>query len=350
MRQRKTSNQLILLIVALLCLAFFMAWFIHRTVSNLQHDAEAINRIGIIRGSMQRLVKLELFDQNGTNAALILSIDQLLDRFIREIDDDRRQGLEREVHFHIHNTARNWNALKASIQAYRQAPSERNRQQLLARSEEAWKAADAAVLAAQQHTEYKVADIRFFYLIAALNAANALLVLWVVYVYVRKRIEVQASYDTLTKLLNRNSFEQEVQHEIFRSRRYRHPFSLIIFDIDHFKKINDRYGHRVGDQVLAALGGLVKGMMRKSDQVFRIGGEEFAVLASETPGASAQLLAEKIRIEVEKHSFEQVEKVTVSLGVAQWRHDDDLSTLFRNSDTALYQAKESGRNRTCLYQ
>jgi diguanylate cyclase (GGDEF)-like protein len=269
-------------------------------------------------------------------------------RFVRQRADLSRRAAEEGSEQRLREAEESWQALKAALLEYRKNPTSGNRRILLERSEDSWRKADAVVLAAQQLTEYKVAGIRLLYLGIALNVITALVVLLVVYVYVRKRIEYQATHDTLTRLLNRHSFEQELSMEINRSRRYNHPFSLILLDIDHFKRINDRFGHKAGDQVLAATGGLVKGLMRKSDQVFRIGGEEFAIVASETAGENGVRLAEKVRQEVEKYDFGTGERVTVSLGVAQWGRETDAD-LFRNADRALYRAKEGGRNQTRLF-
>jgi len=126
---------------------------------------------------------------------------------------------------------------------------------------------------------------------------------------------------------------------------------VVVFDIDHFKKVNDTYGHLAGDEVLRRLGHLVQGKVRTNDTVARVGGEEFAVLLPEVPREGGVILAEKLRSmiasEVFSHSGTTI-PVTISLGVAAW-HDQhlDAESLLKAADAKLYEAKRAGRNRVC---
>ncbi len=154
--------------------------------------------------------------------------------------------------------------------------------------------------------------------------------------------------DGLTNLFNRRHFNKIFYDEVDKSLENEKPFSLIIFDIDHFKNINDTYGHDVGDIVLKELAQLISDNVRTSDMVFRIGGEEFAVLLLGTDAKTAYAIAEKLRKIVENHDFEKVGKVTISLGVAGLKDNDSPEELFKKADKALYEAKNSGRNKTVL--
>jgi diguanylate cyclase (GGDEF)-like protein len=159
--------------------------------------------------------------------------------------------------------------------------------------------------------------------------------------------------DELTGLSNRRMFNYLIEREINRSRRYRRPLSLVMIDIDHFKKINDTWGHPVGDLVLRELGGLMRENFRRLDVPVRYGGEEFAVILPETSLEEAINFAERFRIKVEKATFMNGREripVTISLGVATLGNspiaeDLDADTLLQMADRALYQAKQSGRNR-----
>ena len=159
--------------------------------------------------------------------------------------------------------------------------------------------------------------------------------------------------DELTGLANRRMFNYLIEREISRSRRYVRPFSLLMIDIDFFKKINDRWGHPVGDMVLRELGALMRENFRKLDVPVRYGGEEFAVLLPETALEDAIQLAERFRVTVEQASFMQGREripVTISLGVASIGNspiseDMDSEELLQFADRALYQAKQNGRNR-----
>lgn len=159
--------------------------------------------------------------------------------------------------------------------------------------------------------------------------------------------------DELTGLSNRRMFNYLIEREINRSRRYRRPLSLVMIDIDHFKKINDTWGHPVGDLVLRKLGGLMRKGFRRLDVPVRYGGEEFAIILPETSLEEAINFAERFRITVETASFTNGREnipVTISLGVATIGNspvaeDLDADALLQMADKALYQAKQSGRNR-----
>jgi len=163
-----------------------------------------------------------------------------------------------------------------------------------------------------------------------------------------ERFRHLAETDRLTGLFNKGKFNEVLKKEIERVKRYKRPLSLIIFDIDHFKRINDTYGHKVGDEVLKELAKVIKKSVRKTDFVARWGGEEFVILALETDLEGAFKLAEKIRKTVEEHEFPTVKNVTVSLGVAQYIDGESPEDFIIRADMALYKAKEGGRNRVEL--
>ncbi len=157
--------------------------------------------------------------------------------------------------------------------------------------------------------------------------------------------------DGLTQVHNKRFFGEALEKEFARSVRYKHPFALVMFDIDHFKKVNDTYGHLAGDEVLRGVAQLVQGKVRRNDTTARVGGEEFAVLVPEVLCEGGVTLAEKLRklIEDEPFMHEGVRiPVTVSLGVAAWHAGvPDAETLLKAADAKLYEAKRSGRNRVC---
>jgi diguanylate cyclase (GGDEF)-like protein len=164
--------------------------------------------------------------------------------------------------------------------------------------------------------------------------------------------------DHLIGIYNRRYLDRKIVQEIQRARRYRAPLSFLMLDIDHFKTINDHYGHPVGDQTLISLGRLLSQEVRDTDIVARYGGEEIAILAVQTPLSDARNLAERLRQAVESSimvSFEDAEhrsaiSITVSIGVAVL--DEQITAphvLIERADKALYQAKEGGRNRVVVF-
>ena len=165
-----------------------------------------------------------------------------------------------------------------------------------------------------------------------------------------KILEQEILLDNLTGIYNRRAYELRIREEISRFQRYGQPFSLVLFDIDHFKKVNDQFGHQAGDKCLREIAARIRPSLRDSDFLARYGGEEFIIILPGTGEEDAHRVAEKIRSLIEKTRFvyQGAEvPVTISLGVTQVQSSDQDSELpFRRVDAAMYQAKKEGRNRT----
>jgi diguanylate cyclase (GGDEF)-like protein len=166
-----------------------------------------------------------------------------------------------------------------------------------------------------------------------------------------RRLEELATTDGLTGCLNKRAFLDELQKRIKAAERFGRKLSMIVTDIDHFKSVNDTYGHAVGDHVIRGLGEILRALKRDTDVVARFGGEEFCILCEETDARGAALLAERVREELKARQFESdigKLRVTCSLGVAQFPEDAKTdSQLFEVADKALYTAKQTGRDRVC---
>ncbi|MDF2570530.1 MAG: diguanylate cyclase domain protein [Sporomusa sp.] len=166
-----------------------------------------------------------------------------------------------------------------------------------------------------------------------------------------KRLNEMAMTDPLTGLSNRRHFFDHLEQEICRANRSQMPISLFILDIDYFKQVNDRYGHQAGDVVLKAIAHILRGRLRRSDMASRIGGEEFAVLLSDTDLAETMKVAEQIRNSIKEFLFQTCDgesvKVTCSIGVFSGDNPDftKAELLYKYADKALYHAKNSGRDR-----
>jgi diguanylate cyclase (GGDEF)-like protein len=165
------------------------------------------------------------------------------------------------------------------------------------------------------------------------------------------RLKVLASVDGMTGLFNRRHFLSLTEIEWNRYQRYRRPMSLVLFDIDRFKSINDRFGHQAGDHVIMQIAAICRQHKRKSDLIARFGGEEFLILLPETKLAAAERVAERLRRKVEMSAFSVASNAidaTISVGVAE--ANPSMNTIFdliTLADRALYMAKDSGRNRVC---
>ncbi|MDA3970924.1 MAG: diguanylate cyclase [Desulfobulbaceae bacterium] len=164
----------------------------------------------------------------------------------------------------------------------------------------------------------------------------------------RKRDEMEiyllAITDGLTGITNRREFTAILGREVARAKRYGTPLALAMYDLDHFKLVNDTFGHDVGDDVLRTVTGLVQKKLRSTDIMARWGGEEFMVLMPQTAAPAAGNAAEKLRLAIAEHHFDKVGKLTVSFGVTIFELADDLDSLLKRVDDALYLAKEQGRN------
>ncbi|MBD3789507.1 MAG: GGDEF domain-containing protein [Campylobacterales bacterium] len=156
-----------------------------------------------------------------------------------------------------------------------------------------------------------------------------------------------ALHDALTGLYNRGHFDQKLQEELNRTLRYGRSLSLLMLDIDFFKKVNDTYGHQAGDEVLKNIAHIILSSIRNSDYAARYGGEEFAIILPETDPTEAVQLAERIRTAIEQNKFKTSENdipITISIGVGTSKKETTPELLIEAADSALYQAKENGRN------
>ena len=154
-------------------------------------------------------------------------------------------------------------------------------------------------------------------------------------------------YDTLTGVQSRLAYEEKIEQEIARWERYGSSFSYVILDIDHFKNINDKYGHSAGDKALKTIAEIMLLQIRKSDFIFRIGGEEFVLLLTNTEVSKAEVLVEKLRKTVKAREFQFKQdcvSLSLSAGLTETRDGDSAMSIYERADAALYRAKNSGRN------
>jgi len=163
--------------------------------------------------------------------------------------------------------------------------------------------------------------------------------------YLNSVLRKQAMTDTLTDLYNRQYFNDRLRQELSGSKRYKTQVSLIMFDIDRFKQVNDTFGHLSGDDVIRDISTLIRNNVRESDVFARWGGEEFVILATQTSKKEAVIFSEKLRLLVETHTFPVDLQITCSFGVAQYFQEDSGGDFINRADTALYKAKKSGRNK-----
>ena len=205
----------------------------------------------------------------------------------------------------------------------------------------------AYIIALSDQEEIKSQERAFVFTSGALLLLMLFLIVFVFYYKIsRKKIEAMAIYDYLTKTYSRATIFKEIKNEHERYSRYKRIFALIMTDIDFFKKVNDTYGHTVGDMVLAKVANIIMTETRNSDSVGRYGGEEFIVLLPETSKENAASVAERIRAKIEAYEFENIDSVTISCGVsASDKVDETIKEIIDEADKNLYEAKETGRNK-----
>ena len=168
----------------------------------------------------------------------------------------------------------------------------------------------------------------------------------------KKLLEI-SSVDFLTNIPNRRYFFEVGNKSFYLAKREKHPLSIICIDIDHFKSINDNYGHNIGDEILKLVSSKMNKLIRKSDILARTGGEEFTILLNNTDKENAFILAEKLRTTIQNSYYRDKEfeiQVTISLGISELQNDDEeLDSIINRADKALYKAKNESRNKTVIY-
>jgi len=165
---------------------------------------------------------------------------------------------------------------------------------------------------------------------------------------VARNLQLQATTDPLTGLYNRLKLNEALGIEMARARRHGTPLSLMLYDVDHFKMINDNHGHQVGDEVLVQISQWVLQRIRPTDLLARWGGEEFIILAPGSDGQAAYQVADRLRLAMQQVQFQKVGTMSCSFGISQYVDGDTAVSMVARADVALYRAKMSGRNRVEL--
>ncbi|MDD4632096.1 MAG: GGDEF domain-containing protein [Proteiniphilum sp.] len=242
MRNLKDKSS-ILTIIAVLILALSLSGslatiYITRTINS---DAETINKLGIIRGSIQKLIKLEMCEVESDK--LIEDIESRIDEF--ENNKAHTYDENEMIKNSIDELTSTWLLLKEAIINYRSKPYANNQDKVLQLSEDIWMKSNNMVYSSQIVSENKIDRYNISYFFLAINLLLGLSIIFLIRRYVKKSLERLVNYDELTAIYNRRYFNESLANEILKAERYDRDFSLIFFDIDHFKKVNDTYGHEM---------------------------------------------------------------------------------------------------------
>ncbi len=288
---------------------------------------------GSIRAGIQRTAKLLLAGKDYSESVVL--VNKRFSQILEDQDGFNLYQKPRDEYLkNILAVQKKWEALLADP-----------------RPEEAFRISEEVWLLDQSVAEFTEAltarkKVIFGFLFLTLGS-NFLITMYVFYLnirLVRNYLEPAAHHDALTRILSRRSFEEQLRRHCFRAGRSGRPLSLVMFDIDFFKSVNDSLGHEAGDRVLTGLVEIVKNQIRRHDIFARLGGEEFCVLVPDGDLAASTELAEKIRRAVFEHNFASPPRITVSLGVAELQKNETPADLVRRTDEAMYRSKKSGRN------
>ena len=319
--------------------------FVVNSMEKFENGAFAVNNLGIIRGTMQRAAKYACVKEDFT------SLSSTIEERFDVIEEHYISQSYNKPYFELYAFEENYDALKECWKKLQEDLSADNAtfDQLMLTSEGCWQTADMTTLSAQKVEEYKQSEfvemLRYRILIIL---ATIVLIIVLVMIYVRGYLEREVNRDPLTKLYNRKHFFEQMNEFSALSDRYERRLSLIFIDIDHFKMINDRYGHQKGDRLLQQFTRLLETSLRSTDSCYRYGGEEFVVLAPETDAEQMLLFAERLRERVATEDFGLDDALTISLGVAEYLPGEGVDAIIMRADKAMYQAKEAGRNKVVV--
>ncbi len=340
MKKNKLSNLIILILILTIILLFSISLFYkYELKSNLYKDAIIVNKLGKIRGSIQRYVKLELV-KNKKSFTVKNYIDNLFKKVILELKKDNLilYKCKKEFLEQLNQLDYTWKEIQRS----------NNIQRSIILSEIAWKESNNLI----NYFEH-IHKLKFNNLIKNMNLFIYISILFlifitiIVYLKIQKGLEINIITDKLTNLYNRPFFDKQYEYLISKYERNKIPFSMIIIDIDNFKKINDTYGHKKGDWALKEIGKIIKDSIRKTDLAFRYGGEEIVVLLPDTPLKEAKFIADRIRIKISETIKINDNPITISAGVGEY-NGENMQEFFKKVDKALYLAKKTGKNRIII--
>lgn len=339
-RHIKTSSKIIIIVVCQFLITAINISIIHYTLDTMEEDASIINKSGIIRGKIQKISKLEINHINTDKE--IKEIDTFINFFLLKEIEHTNFLVNLEV---LNNE---WLKLKKIILEHRSNPSQILKNKIINQSEIIWFVSYECVNLMQNISESKFSSFNRIYLIFLIDFLLIGLAIWFLYSSIKMKLENEARIDSLTQVYNRNVFKEELASEINRNKRYGSPLSLILIDIDHFKKVNDNFGHDVGDIVLFKLASIIKSLIRKNDIFCRVGGEEFIIITTNIDKTNTIRMAEKIKEHINNSEFDKVDKITCSMGISFIKNNDTPKSIYKRVDNALYKSKNSGRNRITI--
>lgn len=333
----KSIMNIVIICIGILTISITISLFIS---INLKTFSTFINTSGQIRGGIQQTTKLYLAAEEISQK--IEHIDSLFTT-LTSFQNTNRSLIKINKQEQFLELFKKWNNYKKIIENQTSTNDE-----IITQSEVIWELSTAVVKSIENQTHSYIRILFFISMLTIIVILLLFITILIIKFIIQDRIEKQASFDNLTGLLNRNHLEYLYNKKIKESKSTLENIAVLLLDIDHFKKINDTFGHDVGDTVLKGIAGSIKNCSRDSDLIFRYGGEEFLLFTSYKHVSDLIKFAERIReiIEVEKYIESAI---TISIGVALVTDKLSMKEIIVHADTALYQAKENGRNQVVFY-
>ena len=334
-RSKITDIVLIVLFTVIAVLLSVSGYFHFNVKQKIYEDSTFINKLGLIRGNIQRYAKCKIAGIE--NKEILLNIELTLNEISFRIDQDKKFSEKFYEIFYM--------KLKKINEDFMILQNCNKKEEIIRNSELLWREANDLINTALKYHKYKFEKaIKTFNTIIYLTVAFLVLIIIFVYKKVKKGLEIETITDKLTGLYNRLYFNEIYNYFTEKYKRDKSPFTMLIIDIDNFKKINDRYGHATGDEVLSRIGKIIKETVRKTDFAFRYGGEEFVVIFPETDLDEAYMVAERILTNVPQKIKVNLEPVTISGGIGEYKGENPKE-FFEKIDEGLYKAKTTGKNK-----
>ena len=241
-----------------------------------------------------------------------------------------------------------WNVLKELITTYHLTKQTTDKSSLIAQSEYIWSLSEDALSTVSILSSQKMSMLKNTFFIFLLDFFLIVFIIYIINKKIRNNLEILSTTDALTKVKNRNMYNEALCFELELNKRAKNNTAFLFLDIDSFKDINDTYGHASGDLVLKELVLILGVTIRKTDMLFRIGGEEFVIFLKEIKKEKLEKLANKIRLQVQNFDSKISHKFTISIGATMFNPDDTKDTIFKRVDKALYQSKNTGKNKVTI--
>ncbi len=343
----KGSNRISkFIMIVLLGILIFLPYnylTVTKSLNMMQHDASIVNALGQIRGSMQRMIIYTLNDQPVEPVRLHIEGQFMLIKKQVLLERTYQSYLEEE------NFIQQYDQVYQSWQEFQSILPHATPKEIKHLSEKHWFSTDQLTLAAEHMSVSREKNFSLFVLISNIIAAVVLIfMLYFVHRFVKKELEENASLDPLTKLYNRFYFDFFIKTQLAYFDRSVESLALLFIDIDHFKRVNDNYGHKMGDKVLEEVALIILQNLRTEDTAFRFGGEEFIVSLPNCDESQAMEISKRLLEHVSAHQFPVKEQLTISIGVTLYRKKEKVSEFIDRADQAMYYAKQHGRNQIKL--